>query len=218
MDIPIEYINFTDRVITYAKDTLKRDLNDNVYITLTDHIYTAIRRNEEGIPIKNMILYDIRRLYPDEFNVSLEIIKMIKEDFKVSLDPDEGGFIALHLINASEGNTLSENMYEATKIMKNILNIIKYVFHIDFDEDNVYFQRFITHLKFFVYRMLSKSTYKSQNIDDLLFMVKRKYKNSYDCTDKIGNFLKKQYNHELSHEERLYLTIHIEKIIYKTNA
>ena len=41
------------------------------------------------------------------------------------------------------------------------LNIIKYTCKVSFDEDSVYYYRFITHLKFFAQRLLTHTEYQS---------------------------------------------------------
>ena len=49
-------------------------------------------------------------------------------------------------------------------------------------------------------------------------MVKTKYKNAYYCVNEISNFIYRKYKYELSDEEKLYLTIHIERVVYKTKT
>ena len=45
-DIPIERVKICNKIIQYAKDTLQKNINDNIYISLTDHINFAIERVE----------------------------------------------------------------------------------------------------------------------------------------------------------------------------
>lgn len=40
-DIPMEYMSLSDDIINKAKVTLGKKLNDNIYISLTDHIHTG---------------------------------------------------------------------------------------------------------------------------------------------------------------------------------
>ena len=40
-------------------------------------------------------------------------------------------------------------MVDIMKLVKEITNIVKYQMGLDFDEESVYYYRFITHLKFF---------------------------------------------------------------------
>lgn len=159
-------------------------------------------------------LWDIKKFYKDEFEIGKHGLEMIKEKLNVQLNEDEAGFIALHIVNAEMDEKL-ETIYEVTKVMQEILNIVKYFFHIDFDEDSVYFYRFITHLKFFAHRLITKSSYQDEQSDDLLDLIKIKYKNAYACCLKIKQFLKTNYAYDLSQEETLYLTIHIARVVYK---
>ena len=62
-DIPSEYLNTTEKIIEYAKTKAERNLNDFLYITLMDHIYMAIVRTKDGVSIKNMMLWDIKKFY-----------------------------------------------------------------------------------------------------------------------------------------------------------
>ena len=60
--------------------------------------------------------------------------------------------------------------------------------------------------------------YGQDDQDELLDAIKRKYVNSYNCVIKIKEFVKNRYSYVLSEDEMLYLTIHIERIIYKSNG
>lgn len=213
-EIPVEHMKISDDIIKYVKLKLGKKLNDSIYLSLCDHISTAILRHEEGVDVKNVLLWDIKKFYKDEFEIGKHGLEMIKEKLNVQLNEDEAGFIALHIVNAEMDEKL-ETIYEVTKVMQEILNIVKYFFHIDFDEDSVYFYRFITHLKFFAHRLITKSSYQDEQSDDLLDLIKIKYKNAYACCLKIKQFLKTNYPYDLSQEETLYLTIHIARVVYK---
>ena len=65
----------------------------------------------------------------------------------MSLPEDEAGFIALHIVNA-ELNEEMPNIINITKVMQEILSIVKYHFKIDFNEESLHYYRFVTHLKF----------------------------------------------------------------------
>ncbi|MBW6411607.1 BglG family transcription antiterminator LicT [Clostridium weizhouense] len=213
-DFPLEYVELSDEIIKYAKLRLGKRLNDNLILSLSDHIRTAVERHLEGIDMKNVLLWDIKRFYKDEFAVGLEALKMISDNLNVELIEDEAGFIALHIVNSLMDETI-DNVYDITKVMQEILNIVKYCLNITFDEESVYFYRFITHIKFFAQRLITKKTFDDENDDSLLSIIKEKYKESYKCVNKITEFIYKKYNYIISNEEKLYLTIHIARIFNK---
>ena len=51
---------------------------------------------------------------------------------------------------------LQKTTLDITKMIQNILNIVKFHFNIELDEYSLHYERFITHLKFFAQRMLSE--------------------------------------------------------------
>lgn len=217
-DIPMEHIALGEEIIAEARKQLGKKLNEMVYISLIDHVHTSIVRFLDGVTVKNVLLWDIRRFYKEEYQIGLWALQLILKQCKVELPEDEAGFIALHLANAQMDQEVMHNMYEITRIMQEIVNIVRYYFKITFNEDDVYYYRFITHLKFFSKRLVEKNIYTEDDNDDLWAVIKEKYKKAYGCVEKITQFIEKKYGYELSKEEQLYLTIHIERVVNKTKA
>lgn len=216
-DVPMEHIALGEEIITEAKMRLGNKMNDMIYISLIDHVHTSIVRFQEGITVKNILLWDIRRFYKDEYQVGLWALGLIREKCDVMLPEDEAGFIALHLANAQMDEEKMHNMYEITRVMQEVLNVVKYHFNIVFDEDDVYYYRFITHLKFFAKRLAEKKMHEDDDSDDLWMVIREKYPDAFRCVEKISTFIEKKYKYILSKDEQLYLTIHIERIVNKTN-
>ncbi|WP_413376749.1 BglG family transcription antiterminator LicT [Alkalihalobacillus sp. 1P02AB] len=213
-DIPIEYMELSEEIINYAKIQLGKKLNDSIYISLTDHIHFAIDRYNNSIPIKNALLWETKHLYKEEFEIGIEALNMIFEQFNVILPEDEAAFIALHLVNAQFNEDMT-NIVDMTKVIQDILTIVKYHYKLEFDESSLNYYRFITHLKFFGHRLVKGNHYNSEQGDDLLNVIKNKYPEAYKCSEKIKRFVEKQYRYELTEEEMLYLTIHIERVANK---
>lgn len=215
-DIPISHVELASDIVEYAKISLDKNFNDSIYILLSDHIYMAIQRYLDGFQIKNPMLWEIQRFYEPEYEVGLKALEMIEERFKVTLPVDEAGFITIHLVDSQMDNTTIENFYEITKVIQDISNIVKYFFSIDFDTKSVYYYRFITHIRYFAQRFLTNTSIEENNEDSLYQIIKRNYKNAYECVLKIEDYIQKNFNIDISNEEKLYLMIHIERMVYKT--
>lgn len=211
--IPLDFLTVTDEIIENIKLKLGKKLSEGIYISLTDHIHTSIQRKQQGISLKNAMLWDIKRFYPVEFKLGQEAVAMIKRRLDVQLSEDDAGFIAFHIVNSELDENL-EHTYEITKLMTEILSIVKYHFQVAFDEDSVYFYRFVTHLKFLAQRICNGSLH-SDGEDKLFEMIKASYPSSFECTEKIALFLNKKYKVMISNEEESYLTIHLDRLIYK---
>ncbi|OOM74951.1 transcription antiterminator LicT [Clostridium puniceum] len=209
--IPIDYMELTEKIINYSKLKLGKELADELYISLTDHIYFLIQRFRDGVVISNKLLFETKHLYKEEFKVASEVVQMINEEFDVVLPEDEIAFITLHFVNAELNGDMNNTM-QITKVVNELLTIIRRFYKIEFDEDSLTYFRLLTHLKFFAQRMLSETQSETRGENQLFNVVKEKYSSSFTCVEKIYKFIYNNYKYELSQDEMLYLTIHIEKI------
>ena len=214
-EIPSEAVDAAAAILEDATKTLRKTLNGGALISLSDHIHTAIVRTRDGISVKNVLLWETKRFYPDEFRIGERALDTIESLTGVRLTEDEAGFIALHIVNAQMENS-ADDLYGLTRVMQELLNIIKYTCKTPFDEDSFHYCRFVTHLKFFAQRLLTHTTYNGSDNSELLTVVKKQYPKAYQCTGKVGQFTEKNYGYPLSDEERLYLTIHIARILDKS--
>ena len=212
-DIPAKYLEIVEDIIKYAEDKLGKKLNENIYLTLTDHISFAISRAEKNLEIKNAMLWDIKRLHKEEFDVGIHALRVIKENLNFDLPEDEAASIAMHILNGELDQEIPE-IVDMIKLIEEILKMVKYHFNIEFDEESINYYRFVTHLKFFTQR-LSSGRYYEDNDNDLFDMIKLKYPKSYECTKRIEGFVKQKYNTQLTKEEMLYLIIHTARVVHE---
>lgn len=214
-EIPMQHIELASDAVEYAKVSTGKSFSDTIYISLSDHIYTAIQRFLDGVSIKNPMRWEIQRFYEPEYEVGLKVLDMVEERFKIRLPEDEASSIAVHLVNASMASDSLEDVYEVTKIITDISNIVRYFFSVEFDTKSVYYYRFITHIRFFAQRLVLKQLYDGNSDDSLFEILKTQYLNSYQCILKIEQYILKNYNYKISNDEKLYLMIHVERIVYK---
>lgn len=207
--IPLEVITTCDCVIDLARSRLGK-LQESLYITLTDHCHYAIERQKKGLAIKNALLWETQRLYPREFELGNEARAIIAQRLGVELPEDEAGFIALHLVTGQLNSEMPEVMH-ITQVMQEILNLVKYQLRLEYDTSTFSYQRFVTHLKFFAQRMLSRNVVPDDD-ETLHNAIKENYALSWTCAEKIGLHIRNMYQRELTTEEIMFLTIHIERV------
>lgn len=217
-DVPLEYLELSSEIINMAKLEFAKKFKDNVIITLSDHLYVAIKRCREGMTISNPLLWDIKNFYEIEYDIGLRALELIKNKFHIQLPDDEAGFIALHIVNVELDEDNMDHIFQVTKVIQEIMTIVKYHFHAEFDTSNVYYYRFITHLKFFALRLLKDNQFNEDEENELLDVVKDKYCTSYECVLKIKDFLEKKYNYTLQEDGIVYLTIHVHRVVHKTKG
>ena len=101
--IPMEHLDVSMDIISYAKEVLNNRLSSSIYISLTDHINFALERYHSGVMFENPLLNEVRNFYPREYLVGEYAIALIQKRMKILLPMDEVGSIALHFVNASPG-------------------------------------------------------------------------------------------------------------------
>lgn len=210
--IPMEYMSVSESIIKDAKEELGVELNENIYITLTDHISFAVTRYLNGLEFKNALLWEIKKFYSSEYKVALKALETINNQFNVKLLDDEAGAIALHIVNAELGSEMEETV-EITQLIQKVLNIVRYHFKVDFNDDSLHYIRFITHLKFFAYRLFkTRSTPVENNDTEFQEIIKAKYKEEYQCSLKIADQIRHYYQKDLTEEDLVYLSVHIRRV------
>lgn len=209
-EMPYEEIKVADEIINYASERLGKRLCKNIYITLTDHLGFAVERKKQGLAIRNALLWEIKKYYSLEYEIGRHAVDVIRDRLGVELSEDEAGFFALHIVNAELDGSIHHTMV-TPEIIKDILNIVRYSFTVEIDENSLSYERFITHLKYFLQRA-EKNVYYPQDSNDIYEVVIRKFPDAYRCACRIKSYMELKYPQKITDDEMLYLTIHISRI------
>ncbi|EOD01119.1 BglG family transcription antiterminator LicT [Caldisalinibacter kiritimatiensis] len=209
--IPLEYIKVTEKIISYAKERLDNTLDEHIYVALTDHLAFAIKRTKAGIRIQNHLMWEIKRFYKKEYEIGQWGIGLVKEELSVELPDDEAGFIAFHLLSASMGENMMNTM-DITEMVQDILNIIKYDLKVEFKPGDLLFDRLLTHLRYFAQRVINKK-YITEEEEPFYDFIKNNYKQAFNCSLKVKLYVEKNYEYEVSKEEIVYLSLHLQRVI-----
>ena len=213
-DIPMEDIYLAEEIIEAGAEILKKELNPNLIITLSDHISFALQRMKENIEIRNPLEWEVKNLYPSETKIGEVALEIVKDKTGLVLPASEITFIALHFVNAQLDFGEISDTTKLTKITGEILSIVKYYFKIDYEDNPHNFTRFATHIKYFIIREMNSKSLGNEN-EEIYQIVKAKHPETIKCVGKIEKYLKDNYGWDCSNDEKLYLILHIERIKLK---
>lgn len=186
-NMPLERVRISDEIISHAKDHLKLKLNQSIYVTLTDHINFAIERVSQGIEPQNALLWEIKRFYPQEFQLGIYALELIQDRLDILLPEDEAGFIALHFVNAEYGTDIRDAVKFPDQ-MQAIVDIVERDLGILLDESSLHYERFMTHIKFLIQRIYRKELLSSED-RELSLLMQRKYPREYQCSVKVAEYI-----------------------------
>lgn len=210
-EMPYEQIQVADEIISYAGNVLNKRLCNNIYITLTDYLGYAIERAKTGTFLRNKLLWEIKNFYKVEYSIGCHALTIIKEKLGTQLPEDEAGFFALHIVNAELDGNMHHTL-ETSEVISDIVSIVKFTFNSELDENTLSYERFITHLKYFLQRAEKQEYYPSDNTE-MFGMMKNKFPDAYKCATRIKSYMESKYpDNEITDEEMLYLVVHISRI------
>lgn len=210
VNLPMEHVQISAEIISYAKGVLNRPINPNVYITLTDHINFALERFNQKMMFTNPLIREVRAFYHEEYLIGEYAIAMIDRDLGIRLPVDEAASIALHIVNAEYDAPMGDTI-KITNLIQQVSEVVVEYFNMKLDEQSLSYERFITHLRFLAQRVF---TGEHMNLDNLEFqeVIDRLYPQEYACGQKVQALIREEYGHQVTEEEVAYLALHIRRI------
>lgn len=207
--IPLEHLLIGMQIAEHVQECIKKPLNETLVLMVSDHISFAIERHKKGLDLNNVLLWEIKKFYPDEYQLGLDALDYIQQETGYRLCEDEAGFLAMHIVNAQYGS-IAPLAQDLIQLIQDVVNLVRYTYGIELDENSLDYIRFVTHLKFFLARIFTKETY--QGNEDLYGIVSVMYPKATACVRRISSYLRQKLEYSLGLEEEGYLIIHIEKL------
>lgn len=203
-------------IIKHGQKVLNTTFDTAFYIALADHLHYTLQQNRENLTIQNPLSWEIRKFFSKEYQLGRDALKIIFEKLGVILPDDEISSIALHFINAQKDSGMIEQNYQISKIVTDILGIVRLFYGKVVDEDSVSYNRFITHIQYFAQRVVN-GVVQGKNDSFLYEQVKSNYPVAFSCSEKIKNYVESSYDFPMSKDEQVYITIHIQRLETSSN-
>lgn len=210
--IPYGIIEVSQEIIDMAEESLKVSFNINLLLVLADHIHFSITQHQAGVVVPVLLNEEIKRLYRDVYQIGRKAIDLIYKNIGIRLQNSEAASIAFHLVSAME----NASNQDARRIMQGVSDIINLVEQVlgPLDEDSVAYPRFLMHLKYFMKRiLLGQSTSVGIPAHSLLSQLVNDDQRAFTCVDHISDYVLRQYHYSINDEERLFLLVHILRLI-----
>lgn len=211
----IDDIELASDIIQEGTTILGYTCSSSILLTLSDHIGFMLKRAREKLIFTTPLQWDIKLIYPEEFKFGQQVVEKMRERTGLEIPEQEAAFIALHFINAHyEGKDMQETLL-SSKIIAHVIDIAKYHYGKQFDETSFNFNRFITHIRYFVLRQLHNES--NDNDSSLINVIALKYPNDFKCAKKIKEFLEVTYQWKIRDDELLYLSLHLNRLSCNMN-
>ena len=206
-DIPSVYLTIAEEIVEMLKSESNLEIDENIYITLTDHISMSLEREKNHIICENPLLMEIKQFYKMEFELSRKAAQIIYNYMNIWISEEEMGFIALHIVNASMKQR-SDTLINSIQMISDILKIVQESVPIEMNKDSLMYDRFVRHLQFFARRVLDKGEEQLQT--ELKGVLERsEYTEEFACVERIADYIKHTYGKKVTEAEKGYLAYHV---------
>ncbi len=212
-NLPMEQMAVSDKIITYAKSVLDKELNENIYITLTDHINFAITRIKTDLMPYNILKQEVKNFYNKEYIIGLYALEIIERELGYKFPDDEAASIALHIVNAEYYTYMSDTM-KATRMIPSIIEMIETEMGMQFDKTSLHYDRLVIHLKFMVQRLIEGTALRKQD-EAFERMIIKSYACEHICSKKVAEYIEGMLDKKVENAELFYLTMHIIQLTNK---
>lgn len=204
-------IVLTNEIIDFGEKLLNQKANSYLTLTLLDHINFALNRAKKNQFISSPLTWEVKRFYPKHFEIGLYALNKINKKYNIEFPEDEAVSIALHFVNLQENRNNIKVTIKAMESLRDIISIIQFSYSVNIDETSLNYMRLITHLQYFLYRINKGQIYNDNDVE-LNNQVKKLYNRAYECVNKIGIYIKEQYDTDISIDEETYLMLHIHRV------
>lgn len=108
----------TEKVYAMAEEKLNRKYNEKMKFAFSLHLQSTIERVREQKHIIHPDLNNIRKKYPKEFQVAIDLSALIEQELSIEIPFDEIGFLTMFLTEEVVDTSLSqENQVEVIVMM-----------------------------------------------------------------------------------------------------
>lgn len=207
------YFELAKTVIDYAEEVFHMKLMDHIYLSFTDHLSFAAQRVRDGIVLRNFYTMEMKKFNPNEFQVGEYAVTLMNEQLGMEIPMDEAGNIAFHFINAQYQHPYNSQNLMIAGTVNDLLDIVKYSFGISYQEDSTAYSRFVTHLRLFAQRLVSRKLLPEDKSDLLYDQIYAVCSEEFGCVEKIQIYVMDKFHQTLSNQENMYLALHIHRVL-----
>ena len=214
-DIPQPILLASGEIAELAEDELDCCMNPNLPFTLADHLNFAVSRLRNGIDLTTPIAYDVKHLYPKEFDLGIRSLDILREMAGVTLPEHEAINVTMHIINAEAESSDLHNLMMTLSIIDQVEKIVERQMNITLDKESYNYSRFSMHLRYLIQRLESGKPAEEHGAE-MLRPIAREYPEIYMCALKVSDYFKGTWNWKCSDEEIVYLMMHIHRVWERT--
>ena len=205
-----QFVGVMNEFIDKLETRFGARLNEHIHIGLTDHLYFAVKRIENGQGIHNPFLQETELAYPQEFAVATELTEWFGNQVGIRIPPGEIGFITLHIHSALTNRDLGD-INRHTQMVSELVGMIEENLNMSIDRRDMNYLRLVRHLHHAIERIQFENYVDNQ--DALKEVLQKEYPVCYSLAWKLMKVMQRRLKRRVPDAEAVYLTLHLQRIV-----
>lgn len=215
-EIPEEILEVSSEIVKQAQHQIKQRMNPNIIFSLADHINFAIIRLNDYKEMELPFSYDVEQLYPVEYQIGCDAVKLINRKIKVNLPKNEAVAIAMHFVNSQEQGPLTVTDNTVNEIIDRTIKLIEQHFNVTVDRKEYAYNRFVMHLRYYLKRIQNDDQITDGSSQTLINTFREQEPKVYRCTKDIVVMIDDLLHTNSTDDEMFYLMIYVSRIVKKS--
>lgn len=210
-EIPLDVLDCSAQIVDVIRGVIPYELSASFSLTLADHIAFMLKRAREHLKVSMPLSYDVAHLYPFEYRMGVFTVERVERAFGIRLDESEAVGIAMSILAAAVPQDAPNDATGSDALLDRMTRAIEEELGIAIDRDGVAFARFATHVHYLIRGARAESTIDEHG-DELMAALESDYPQVAACAVRVAEALGRELGTELAEGERIYLTLHINRL------
>lgn len=199
------------KVVDLARQKTKGIINPNLLVTLADHIDFCVERYRKNYLVQAPLFYDFEQMYPVEFELGKETLRLIYETFRLRLPNSEIVGIGMNILNAELDTEQTRQRKSWDEDIEEMTAIIEREYGFPIDRSSGDYARYISHMQYLMLR-IHEGGREGEDFVQLYEELKLDSPRGAECAGKISDYITRKFCYKLNREELLYLNMHITRL------
>ncbi len=199
------------KVVDLARKRTQGIINPNLLVTLADHIDFCVERYRKNYIVQAPLFYDFEQMYPVEFELGKETLRLVYETFRLRLLNSEIVGIGMNILNAELDTEHARQRKSWDGEIEEMTAIIERKYGFPIDRSSGDYARYISHMQYLMLRV-HEGNQGGEDFVQLYEELKLDSPRGAECANQISDYITRKFCYKLNREELLYLNMHITRL------
>lgn len=210
--IPLERISLIERAFIHAARELKTAVPSSTVLAVVDHVNQAMERVRAGLVMDYPLRAEVAHLHPEELRLAEKMVADINASQEVQLPSGEAIALALHLFTAAVGAPSTQEASRQSRLIAQVMDLLKGAFGEAFDEHSVGAARFAVHLRYLLVRSRTGEQIADGTASAIAEALRATHPEAHRVALRIKELLELRLGARIEADETAYLTLHIARL------